>query len=119
MIFSMCPQLSSRTREARVGTYSRANYKTDDGRSRHSLRSCGMTKWSIPGVFIHQIPERLPHHVPPPIIEEQVQGARPEPTWRHRRDVWGEHNRPKLPQGAGRRQWFLAEHVEHRTTQPP
>src|SRR4051812_17219826 len=74
---------------------------------------------SISSFLINQVSERLARHIASPVVEEQIQRSRPELTRRHRRYVRSEHNRPKLPQGTCRRQWFLAEHIEHRTPQPP
>src|SRR5262245_38792982 len=68
--------LSSRTSTASVGIYSRANYKTDDVRSRRSLRSRGMTMLPRDPVVLAMIRRSSPHRPMLSIEEDRVDRPR-------------------------------------------
>src|SRR5205814_7584949 len=91
---------------------------SDAPRSTAALMICSIDGyWLIPSRFVHDVAQRLALHVSSPVVGKQIELARPETAGRDGRDVRGEQNGSKLPQGAGGRQWLLPNNVDARAAQ--
>src|SRR6478609_697419 len=85
--------------------------RSDAPRSTAALMIFSMK--SISCVLVDEVAERLAGVEAMPVVQEQLQRPRPEPTRRDRRDVRHHERRTEMPQSAFRPQRFLLEDVEY------